>query len=292
MLSTGTETTVSPYNKAYLLVLDVGAHATATVGRRFSIPKQGLLLGNETSVDISVSSDSVSPEPYRVRIWHDPMGEWRFRLLEGTTPILLNHQPTVQGTLLDGSIFHVDQMVFEFLLETGPKWRVYQEMESRIRIDHLTHLLNRRGIVEQVEREMARLLEEPPPPFSITLLNLDHFTDINQQHGYLCGDETLREVASRMQNVLRKQDILGRYGGEEFLILMPHTAKEEAVRLIKSLLAQVQSQPVVYKEYALPITLSAGITTTNRETSFQHIIQAAEDHLSAAKKAGRNRISS
>lgn len=287
-----TEAGTSPYAKAYLLMLDVGLHATATIGRRFLIPKQGLVLGNDITADVSLAAPLHEQEPYRIRIWHDPTGEWRFRLLDGKVSISVNHHQASQGNLLDGCVFQVDQIIFEFLLETGPKWRVYQEMENRIRIDHLTRILNRRGIVEQTEREMARLAQDPSNAFSIVLLNLDHFADINQQHGYLCGDETLKEVVRRAQSSLRKQDILGRYGGEEFLILLPQTHKEEAIRLTKLLQNQVQNQPVRFGEQSIPITLSAGLATAKQPTSFQHILQLAEDHLALAKKAGRNRIAS
>ncbi len=275
--------------RAYLLLLDPGALESNQVGRRFLIPERGLVVGTDPLSDIPLWP-SAFHKPSHVRVWRDPGENWRFRHIEEDDAIYLNQRPCQQGFLKDGDILQIGASVFEFLLETGLRFRVYQEMEARVRLDQLTRIQNRKSMIEQIEREMSRLSRDPKEVFSLVLFNLDHFAEINLAYGYHGGDEVLKTVARRLELGLRKHELVGRYSGEEFLILLPGISRERVSSIADILRMRVQSQPVHFLGQTIPITLSGGTATAAEVMSLHQLLQLAEDRLSQAKENGRNRV--
>lgn len=157
--------------------------------------------------------------------------------------------------------------------------------------DGLTGIFNRRFINERLEEELS-LARRHGLECSVILVDIDHFKQINDQHGHQMGDEVLRHVARVMMQQLRKHDIVGRYGGEEFLIILPQTPMAGALIAAEKLRAAVASSSVGTP----PVTcnLSAGLASCDGSCppeafSTQAILALADSRLYAAKDAGRNR---
>jgi diguanylate cyclase (GGDEF)-like protein len=155
--------------------------------------------------------------------------------------------------------------------------------------DFLTKLLNRAEILAGVKRELARG-EREGQAVAIILADLDHFKHVNDSLGHAAGDEVLEVVARRLKSHLRPYDLVGRYGGEEFLIILPSCNLAPAMQRAEQLRASVSSDPILTMFGSVSITLSMGVTVSNYELDLtvQQLLQQADEALYHAKETGRN----
>ena len=167
---------------------------------------------------------------------------------------------------------------------------LHLELTRQAARDSLTGMLNRRSFLVEFERELARV-RRGGTVLSVAMLDLDHFKRLNDLHGHPAGDEVLRSVAARMQESIRQPDILGRYGGEEFALLMPDTDADMAMRVAERIRLAVQMGGVEWNGQRLSITLSGGIAAfAVHGVTADALIAASDAALYEAKRAGRNRI--
>jgi diguanylate cyclase (GGDEF)-like protein len=126
------------------------------------------------------------------------------------------------------------------------------------------------------------------------MVDLDHFKDVNDTYGHLAGDAVLREAARRMQNSIRQYDALGRYGGEEFLILFPGCGEEECFAQADRLRTQLAQTEMSVNDTAIRITASFGVASASPGDNCtpEALIRKADEALYLAKKSGRNRVES
>jgi diguanylate cyclase (GGDEF)-like protein len=159
--------------------------------------------------------------------------------------------------------------------------RLLADLASR---DSLTGLLNRGVILETLVRELSRSGRDGEP-LTIAMADLDHFKAVNDTHGHQAGDQILVRTAERLKACLRPYDSIGRYGGEEFLIVLPGCDAATADQLAERLrtCVMVQNEPI-------PITLSLGIATWDGFSTAAELIRSADVALYEAKAAGRNRV--
>ncbi len=154
--------------------------------------------------------------------------------------------------------------------------------------DALTGLYNRRGLFELGNREFERA-RRFGRTMSAIMLDIDHFKQVNDRYGHIVGDQVLCELARRCSAVIRKVDFLGRYGGEEFAILLPETELETALRVAERLREQIADLPVETDRSVLSITISLGVTQLGPETvDLAGLLDAADAAMYLAKQAGRN----
>jgi diguanylate cyclase (GGDEF)-like protein len=156
-------------------------------------------------------------------------------------------------------------------------------------VDALTFLLNRRMIVQELQREILRAMRYDSP-FSIALADIDHFKRINDVYGHLAGDEVLRQVAYLLRDHIRHPDMVGRYGGEEFLILLPNTKSSAAEEQAGRLTTQVRDTIVELYEHSLKITISMGIAQFQSGVdNWESLVKRADNAMYEAKSKGRDR---
>jgi diguanylate cyclase len=156
------------------------------------------------------------------------------------------------------------------------------------RQDELTGLPNRRHIQEMMEYEGRRALRDKISP-CVCVIDLDHFKSINDRFGHAAGDTVLRLLARQTVAALRAPDIMARWGGEEFILLMPETPLEEGVQVVERL-HKLLAQPNVWKDSAhLQVTFSAGIAIMSSAESVMDTVARADAALYRAKTNGRNR---
>jgi diguanylate cyclase (GGDEF)-like protein/PAS domain S-box-containing protein len=168
------------------------------------------------------------------------------------------------------------------------RWKVAErELERVAYEDSLTGLANRRYFLAEAERAAARA-DRHGQALSLLLFDLDHFKRINDQHGHQAGDEVLREVAQRTRKSLRAEDMPARWGGEEFVVLLPMTALPEASRVAERLRVAIGGTPSVTSAGPLPVTCSCGIAQRRRAEPILEFIARADAALYQAKDAGRN----
>lgn len=154
--------------------------------------------------------------------------------------------------------------------------------------DFLTGLWNRGAIMDNLQKELARA-ERWRTPISVIMVDLDHFKQVNDTYGHSTGDVLLCEAASRICALLRPSDRAGRYGGEEFLIIIPNCARDNALNLAERIRRSISETPVQIHSESISMTISLGVATHIGEDAAS-LIDGADKALYRAKKAGRNRI--
>jgi len=156
--------------------------------------------------------------------------------------------------------------------------------------DALTGLLNRRAILETLDKELARSAREGTQ-ISVTMADLDHFKRVNDTYGHLAGDAVLREAAQRIQASMRVYDSVGRYGGEEFLVVSPGCGLPEAAEQAERLRKRISQEAVQVNDCAIPVTMSLGVVAATTEVRQPaDLLRLADGALYAAKHGGRDRV--
>jgi diguanylate cyclase (GGDEF)-like protein len=166
-----------------------------------------------------------------------------------------------------------------------------EELRHRASHDALTGLWNRAAILEILGRELARTGRDQSP-LGVIMADLDHFKRINDTLGHLAGDGVLREAAGRLRRALRQSDWIGRYGGEEFLIVLPGADVPQVLQGAERLRLAVASAPITLPEGSLTATLSMGVATAADawHGDVGQLLRVADAALYRAKQAGRNRV--
>jgi diguanylate cyclase (GGDEF)-like protein len=165
-----------------------------------------------------------------------------------------------------------------------------QTLETISRVDGLTELYNRRYWQERFEREF-KLSVRNKATMSLIMLDIDHFKAVNDCYGHLAGDEVIRNLADVIRAAIRETDIAGRYGGEEFVVLLPDTSFSNAVVVAQRIRELVLDAVVKYEGHELKYTCSLGVATNKSGyTKPQMWIEAADKALYVAKETGRNKV--
>jgi diguanylate cyclase (GGDEF)-like protein len=167
------------------------------------------------------------------------------------------------------------------------------DLEEKLRLqathDPLTGLLNRAAIIERLQVELRRA-ERENESLSVGMADVDFFKRINDTHGHAAGDTVLRETARKMRAMLRPYDVIGRYGGEEFIIIFPKCGAARAAAIAERVRAFIASEPVDLATHRIHVTTSLGLADTTVQKDISSLIQAADAAMFRAKDAGRNRV--
>jgi two-component system, cell cycle response regulator len=157
--------------------------------------------------------------------------------------------------------------------------------------DALTGVWNRRAILEMLGTELVRSSRDDLP-VAVAMADLDHFKRINDTYGHVAGDAVLREAVSRMRALLRPYDAMGRYGGEEFLVVLPGCTAQDAFRLAERLRIGISQEPMVIPGGTIEVTGSLGVATNDMTAALDAtaLIHVADTALYRAKAGGRNRV--
>lgn len=164
-----------------------------------------------------------------------------------------------------------------------------EEQRQKAMIDPLTGLPNRAAWGEQVEREV-RDWQEHGGHLAMAILDLDHFKRINDGYGHLAGDKVLKIVADQLRKRLRGRDFIARFGGEEFVLLLPQTSPPAAVQVAEALRAAIEACPFHFKGERVVITTSIGISAFRSGERGDQVLKRADEALYRAKDQGRNRV--
>lgn len=168
------------------------------------------------------------------------------------------------------------------------EWR---QAESLARLDPLTGLANRRHFFDLIDRELARY-DRHPQAMSLLMIDVDHFKQFNDCYGHQVGDLVLQQVADTINQTIRKPDTACRYGGEEFVVLLPETGVNAAVNLAQRLLESIAETTVAHKQKLLGVTASIGVGTLGDDEVGEAatLLERADQALYSAKNSGRNQL--
>jgi diguanylate cyclase (GGDEF)-like protein len=168
--------------------------------------------------------------------------------------------------------------------------QLYEQQKQEARIDAITGIFNRRGLNEMGCREISRAIRFDRS-LSVIFLDIDHFKQVNDTYGHPIGDLVLKELADRLKKNLRTIDLFGRYGGEEFVIILPEADTEGALDVAERLRKIVEQTPFTPDNLSLWITISQGVSVLNADNrSLNTLIKQADEATYQSKEAGRNLV--
>lgn len=208
--------------------------------------------------------------------------------------------PVVDGHI--APFFHFEMMLIVvvtvllvlgvFLFVLGRLRDREKHLEMLSKTDPLTGITNRREFFDALERELARA-DRRRAPLAVAILDLDHFKAVNDRHGHHAGDAVLVAAAGTLAGELRRNDVLARWGGEEFVLLLPDTDADGARVVAERCRAKLQAGPVDFEGKAIEVTASFGVAarqTGAAAASGDALVRAADEALYRAKREGRNRV--
>lgn len=209
--------------------------------------------------------------------------EWFVRKDGGGFPIMLTVNPVREGAAHQGAV-----VVFRDISE---RRRLEMELREEATTDALTRLPNRRYFLAEMERHLARIHRGEEHPGAVMMLDLDNFKAVNDSHGHAVGDLVLKHFASVLGETLRKSDLAGRLGGEEFAILQADTSLEQAGQFAERLRQRVMASRLAAEGHVIAYTVSIGVSlVTAADNGVDRPLQRADAALYVAKRLGRNRV--
>lgn len=181
--------------------------------------------------------------------------------------------------------------------ELADTQRKLRERESEVaslqldmNTDYLTRILNRRGLEARLQEEIARA-KRYDTPLSIAMFDIDLFKEVNDEHGHEAGDKVLRLVAHTLEELKRTNDAAGRYGGEEFMLLLPSASAEQALVVAERARRQMERFVTRFNDARIRVTMSGGVAQLDPESdSLDALLRRADKALYAAKTDGRNKV--
>jgi len=164
-----------------------------------------------------------------------------------------------------------------------------KKLNELSRKDPLTGVSNRRGILEKIEYEKIRF-ERNKNTFCLVMGDIDHFKSVNDTYGHECGDYILIELVNTIISGLRKQDVVSRWGGEEFIILLPETQLTGGEVAAEKIRRKIAQNKFVYQDKTIPITITFGVSEFALDKTIEDCVKEADTALYKGKKQGRNRV--
>jgi diguanylate cyclase (GGDEF)-like protein len=256
------------------------------MGTRYPLADEAIVLGRGNDCDIRINDHSVSRRHARIQATDD---EFYAVDLQSTNGTFVNDSPISISKLKDGDYLRIGNCIYRFLTGGNVEAEYHEEIYRLTIVDGLTEIHNKRYLLEFLDRELARSLRHRRP-LALILFDLDHFKRINDELGHLAGDKTLRDLAAAVKAKVRREELFARFGGEEFVIVLPETTREGACIVAERVRCLVEQMAFEYEGKAYPVTISLGIGMTMGETLIapDELIRLADDKLYEAKDRGRN----
>jgi diguanylate cyclase (GGDEF)-like protein len=259
-----------------------------SMGARYVLADRPLVIGRGNHCDIRIDDSSVSRHHARI----DPEADgYAVFDLQSTNGTYVNDTLVNECRLHDGDYLRIGNCIYRFLSGDNVEAAYHEEIYRRTIVDALTDIHNKRFLTEHLERELARSTRFHRP-LALVMFDIDHFKTINDQMGHLAGDFTLRELAACVKTAIRKEEEFARYGGDEFVVILPETTREGALIFAERIRSNVEQKRFIFEDKLYPVTVSVGVAVTGGEEklSATELLARADAKLYEAKEAGRNRV--
>jgi two-component system, cell cycle response regulator len=260
------------------------------LGKRFALVESPTRVGRVSDNHVVLDTDSVSR--YHARF--ERRGSAWFVADEGSTngTYLDDELVAREAPLQSGSQIKVGSTILKFLSGADVESQYHEEIYRMTILDGLTQVHNRRYLDEALDREFARARRHGRS-FGVIMMDIDLFKQVNDAHGHLAGDVVLRDVAQIGQKRMRRDDVFGRWGGEEFVAILPEATLKGALEVAEALRRKVGEHAFTYRDEIIRVTLSAGVALFDEgDGDPNDLLRRADERLYAAKSDGRDRVCS
>ncbi|RMH39468.1 MAG: GGDEF domain-containing protein [Deltaproteobacteria bacterium] len=259
------------------------------LGKKYNLDKPSLIIGRSSKADIQIDQESVSRNHCKIINTGKTI---MLRDLGSTNGTYVNDELIDEYVLRDGDFIKIGRSIFKFLSGDNIENAYHEEIYRLTTIDGLTQVYNKRYFLETLEREIGRA-ERYRRDLSLIIFDIDHFKKINDTYGHLAGDHVLKHLALVIRSRIRREDILSRYGGEEFAIILPEIDRHNATQFAEKIRRLIEKAVFRFEETEIPVTISIGVASWSPEyADASEFIKAADDKLYEAKMQGRNRVMS
>ena len=257
------------------------------LGKRVDVGETPVTVGRSHECDLQIPHPSVSRR--HCSIWRESDG-YRVRDLGATNRTRVNEHRVETADLADGDHITVGETILKFISHASVEARYHEEVYQLATHDALTELANRRHFLELLEKEIARA-ERHGRPLALAILDVDHFKPINDVHGHIAGDGVLRRIGEIVRQHVRGEDVEARIGGEEFAVLLPEAAPDDAARFAERLRGAIAAASFAPGGAPQQVTVSIGLADLGPgRNDRSSLLRAADAALYEAKERGRNRV--
>ena len=273
-----------PVGKEACLVVIYGMD----LGKKYNLDRQAIIIGRSSKADIQIDQESVSRNHCKLINTGKTI---MLRDLGSTNGTYVNDELIDEYVLRDGDLIKIGRSIFKFLSGNNIENAYHEEIYRLTTVDGLTQVYNKRYFLETLEREIGRA-QRYQRDLSLIMFDIDHFKKINDTYGHLAGDHVLKHLAMVIKSRIRREDILSRYGGEEFSIILPEIDKENAIQFAEKIRKLVEKAMFSFEDTEIPVTISIGVTNYDgQQVDVNEFIKLADEKLYDAKQSGRNRVS-
>jgi two-component system cell cycle response regulator len=257
------------------------------LGKKFNVDRPSIVIGRSSKAEIQIDLESVSRNHCKII---NTGKNILLRDLGSTNGTYVNDELVDEYVLKDGDLIKIGRCIFKFLSGDNIENSYHEEIYRLTTIDGLTQLFNKRYFIETLEREIGRA-QRYRRSLSLLMFDIDYFKKINDTYGHLAGDHVLKQLSSAIKGRIRREDILSRYGGEEFAIILPEIDASNAFAFAEKVRKLVETASFRFEGTDIPVTVSIGVTSITPDIKEPHdLIRVADMHLYEAKAQGRNRV--
>ncbi len=257
------------------------------LGKKYDLDLNEMVIGRSDTANIRVDEENVSRHHAKIT---RSKKEYFIEDLKSTNGTFVNTKKIEKTSLKEGDLVLIGNTILKYISGSNIENMYHDEIYKLATLDGLTKVYNKKFLLEKLQTEFSRS-KRYDRHMSFVIFDFDNFKKLNDQYGHPTGDFVLRKTASLIMKNMRKEDIFGRYGGEEFAIILPETHLQSAVRLSEKLRLLVSSINYEYNDLILKATISIGAADLSPNVkNYQELIEHADRALYKAKREGRNKV--
>jgi diguanylate cyclase (GGDEF)-like protein len=272
-----------PVGKEACLVVIYGLD----LGKKYNVDRPSVVIGRSSKADIQIDQESVSRNHCKlINTGKSVM----LRDLGSTNGTYVNDELVDEYVLRDGDFIKIGRCIFKFLSGNNIENAYHEEIYRLTTIDGLTQVFNKRYFIETLEREIGRA-QRYRRDLSLIMFDIDNFKHINDTYGHLAGDYVLKQLAAVIKARIRREDILSRYGGEEFAIILPEIDAYNSLQFAEKIRRLIEKAMFRFEDTDIPVTISIGVASIKVDLEDPNdFIRIADTNLYEAKAQGKNRV--
>jgi diguanylate cyclase (GGDEF)-like protein len=263
-------------------------YSGSKIGKRYIFDEDELVLGRVEGVHILVQDMSVSRR--HARFSRSP-SHWIIEDMGSANGTYVQERKVSRAELNHGDMLRLGNIVFKYFADGSSEGALVDNIYKRATIDPTTGIYNKNYLRDELESHF-KLARNYHRPLSLLIFDLDHFKKVNDTHGHNCGDEVLKQSAELAKGVIRKNDVLARFGGEEFVVILPETDIKAAFELAERIRFAFDQFKFKYQGKTLEQTVSVGVAQFQPAMQkCEDLLEVADQKLYASKRSGRNKVS-